>query len=153
MLKPKPTSVLSIDYGHKRIGLAGCDPLGITVTKLPSIHRKSFQKDFETIELHCLYRKVNGLVVGLPLDENGKFTIQASHCHKYGVKMAIKLGLPLAWVNEHSSSWEAGQKFNLQNDRTGQLDSAVAALLLEQWPREGPDLCPISKLKLPTKSL
>ena len=42
--------------------------------------------------------------------------------------MAIKLGLPLAWVNEHSSSWEAGQKLKLQNDRTGQLDSAVAAL-------------------------
>ncbi len=149
MIQPKPTSVLSIDFGQKRIGLAGCDPLGITITKLPAIIRKSFQKDFETIELHCIYRKVNGLIVGLPLDENGKFTTQAIHCHRYGTKMAIKLGLPLAWVNEHSSSGEAGQKYNLQNDRTGQLDSAVAALLLEQWLREGPSLLPISKLHQP----
>ena len=138
-----------MDLGHKRIGLAGCDPLGITITKLPAIKRKSFHKDLETIESHCLYRKVNGLIVGLPLDENGKFTIQAKHCQEYGIRMAIKLDLPLAWVNEHSSSWEAGQRYNLQNDRTGKLDSAVAALLLEQWLREGPDLSHISELQMP----
>ncbi len=152
MIKPTPTSVLSIDFGRKRVGLAGCDPLGITITMLPAINRISFQKDLEAIESHCVYRKVNGLVVGLPLDENGKFTPQAKYCHKFGIKMAIKLGLPLAWVNEHSSSWEAGQKYKLQNDRTGQLDSAAAALLLEQWLREGPDLQPISKLQSPSKA-
>ncbi len=138
--KPSPKSVLSIDIGHKRIGLAGCDPLGLTITRLPPIIRKSFQEDFETIESHCLYRRVNGLIFGLPLDKYGRVTIQADHCKKYGKKMAIKLNLPLALVNEHCSSWEAGQNYNLQNDRTGQLDSAVAALLLEQWLREGPDL-------------
>ena len=54
--------------------------------------------------------------------------------------MAIKLDLPLAWVNEHSSTWEAKNRFNIENDRTGKLDSAAAALLLEQWLREGPEL-------------
>ena len=58
----------------------------------------------------------------------------------YGIKMAKQLHLPLAWVNEHSSTWEASKKYNLHNDRTGKLDSAAAGLLLDQWLKEGPEL-------------
>ena len=47
--------------------------------------------------------------------------------------------LPLAWVNEHTSSWAAGERWGLQGDRSGRLDSAAAAVLLEQWLREGPE--------------
>ena len=140
MKSPIPTSILSIDYGHKRIGLAGCDPLGITITRLNPIKRVSFHTDLEIIKNLCSDREVRGLVVGLPLDKYGKSTIQSKHCMNYGQKIAKELALPLAWVNEHSSSWAAGQKHNLQNERTGKIDSAVAALLLEQWLREGPEL-------------
>ena len=31
MIQPKPCSVLSLDVGDKRIGIAGCDPLGISI--------------------------------------------------------------------------------------------------------------------------
>ena len=140
MRSPLPTSILSIDYGHKRIGLAGCDPLGITITRLEPIHRISFQIDLKIIRKLCSERNVQGLIVGMPLDQYGRSTVQSNHCHNYGKKIAKELALPLAWVNEHSSSWEAGQNHNLKNDRTGKIDSAVAALLLEQWLREGPDL-------------
>ncbi|WP_269623021.1 Holliday junction resolvase RuvX [Prochlorococcus marinus] len=140
MSRPKPTSILSMDIGSKRIGLAGCDPLGITVTELVPIHRTIFIEELEIIKNYCFSRAIKGLVFGLPLDEMGRLTTQALYCQNYGIKIAKKLALPLAWVNEHSSSWEAGQKYNLQNDRSGKLDSAAAALLLEQWLREGPDL-------------
>jgi putative Holliday junction resolvase len=45
----------------------------------------------------------------------------------------------LVWVNEHSSSWAAAELRGLQGDRSGALDSAAAALLLEQWLLEGPE--------------
>jgi putative Holliday junction resolvase len=32
----------------------------------------------------------------------------------------------------------AAERYGLHGDRTGRLDSASAALLLEQWLREGP---------------
>lgn len=140
MKQPKAASILSIDFGSKRIGLAGCDPLGITITQLPPLFRKTYQEDLLIIKSICHKRKVEGLVIGLPLDEKGRTTIQAKHCHNFGKKIAKELDLPLAWVNEHSSSWEASKKYNLQNDRSGKLDSAVAAILLEQWLREGPQL-------------
>ena len=50
---------------------------------------------------------------------------------------SLGLPLPLAWVNEHATSWSAAERFDLRKDRSGRLDSAAAALLLEQWLREG----------------
>ncbi len=141
---PKPCSVLSIDVGKKRVGLAGCDPLGITVSQLPAIIRKSFTEDIKIFKQLCLHRNVKGLVIGLPLNNDGKPTQQARFCQLYGEKLAVELKLPMAWVNEHSSTWEAGMLYKLEGDRSGRLDSAAAALLLEQWLKEGPDLEPVN---------
>lgn len=136
-------SVLSFDVGRRRIGLAGCDALGITVTPLAAIHRRAFELDLLVIREHCAKRTVKGLVVGLPLDREGQPTRQAMHCRRYGLRLARALKLPLAWVNEHSSTWAAAERHGLAGDRTGRLDSAAAALLLEQWLREGPPLKPV----------
>jgi len=141
--KPQAKSMLSLDVGKRRIGLAGCDALGITVKPLPALKRSRFDLDLLTLKGHCLRRRVEGLVVGLPLDEAGSLTEQARHCERYGIRLARALQLPLAWVNEHSSTWTAADRHNLHGDRSGQLDSAAAALLLEQWLREGPELKPV----------
>ena len=135
--------MLSLDVGRRRIGLAGCDPLGITVTPLPALHRGRFDADLAVLRPLCDRRSVRGLVVGLPLDAAGEPTPQALHCRRYGTRLAAALQLPLAWVNEHSSTWAAGERHGLAGDRSGRLDSAAAALLLEQWLQEGPDLKPV----------
>ena len=142
---PIPRSILSLDIGKKRIGLAGCDALGITIKRLPAIHRKKFTQDLHSIKECCRNRNVEGLVFGLPLDEKGLPTKQSEICQHYGERLAIELQLPIAWVNEHSTSWLASEVLNLRNDRSGRVDSEAAALILEQWLREGPDLKPIKK--------
>ena len=139
--------MLSLDVGRKRIGLAGCDPLGITVTPLKALHRGRFDADLPVLQQLCQDRRVQGLVVGLPLDAAGQPTAQADHCRRYGRRLAQALQLPLAWVNEHSSTWAAGERHGLMGDRSGRLDSAAAALLLDQWLREGPDLKPVQGLQ------
>lgn len=135
--------MLSLDVGRRRIGLAGCDPLGITVTPLPALQRGRFDGDLIVLQQLCRDRRIQGLVVGLPLDAAGQPTAQAEHCRRYGRRLAKALQLPLAWVNEHSSTWAAGEQYGLAGDRSGRLDSAAAALLLEQWLREGPELKPV----------
>ncbi len=140
---PKPRSVLSMDVGRRRIGLAGCDPLGITIIRLPALIRFGFKKDLEVLQALCEKRKVEGLLVGIPLNDKGENTDQGEYCKNYGLRTANALELPLAWVNEHSSSWAASKRFKLRKDKSGQLDSASAALLLEQWLREGPELKPV----------
>ena len=139
MNKPNPCSVLSLDIGKKRIGLAGCDPLGISITHLPAVFRKSFKEDLSKFELICKNRKIKGLIIGNPLDMNGEKTKQSIQCIKYGKDLAKSLNLPYIFINEYGSTIEASDKFSLKKDRTGKIDSASAAILLQQWLIEGPD--------------
>ena len=134
--------MLSLDVGRRRIGLAGCDPLGITVTPLSALQRRRFDGDLIVLQQLCRDRRIQGLVVGcrwMPREP----TAQAVHCRRYGLRLATALELPLAWVNEHSSTWAAAERHGLAGDRSGRLDSAAAALLLEQWLQEGPELKPV----------
>ena len=140
MIQPIPCSVLSLDIGNKRIGVAGCDPLGISITHLPAIFRKSFKEDIKEFYKICSERNVQGLIIGNPLDMHGKETIQSNRCKKYGIKLAACLKLPVVFINEHCSTVEAKEKFSLESDKTGRIDSAAAAILLQQWLIEGPNL-------------
>jgi len=140
MIQPKPCSVLSLDIGSKRIGIAGCDPLGISITHLPAIFRKTFEEDLKEFGKICSQRKVVGLVIGNPLDMNGKETNQSILCKNYGNKLSKYLKLPLVYINEHCSTLEAKEKFSLKSDKTGRIDSAAAAIILQQWLIEGPNL-------------
>ena len=140
MSQPRPCSVLSLDIGNKRIGIAGCDPLGISITHLPAIFRKSFDEDLKEFRKICSNRKVKGLIIGNPLDMRGKETNQSIRCKKYGIKLSISLNLPVVFINEHCSTAEAKEKFSLKIDKTGRIDSAAAAILLQQWLIEGPNL-------------
>ena len=140
MIQQKPCSVLCLDIGKKRIGVAGCDPLGISITHLPAIFRKSFKEDLKEFEKICINRKVEGLIIGNPLDKHGKETNQSILCKRYGIKLAMCLELPVAFINEHCSTVEAKEKFSLKIDKTGRIDSAAAAILLQQWLIEGPNL-------------
>jgi putative Holliday junction resolvase len=147
MGRTRPCSALALDVGRRRIGLAGCDPLGITVTPLPALRRAAFPDDLARILELVKHRSVGALVVGLPLDAGQQPTAQSLHCRRYGLRLASALAdtgqpLPLAWVNEHASSWAAGERHGLHGDRSGRLDSAAAALLLEQWLQDGPDPTP-----------
>ena len=74
---PLPRSVLALDVGRRRIGLAGCDPLGLTVTPLPALARGSFQADLLALTPLISQRRVLALVVGLPLDLAGVPRAQA----------------------------------------------------------------------------
>lgn len=141
---PAPRSALALDVGRRRIGLAGCDPLGLTVTPLQALARRSAHQDRASIAALVRQRQVRALVVGLPLDDQQHLTSQARHCRRYALRLQQELAaegleLGLALVNEHSSTWAAAEQFALAGDRSGRLDSAAAALLLEQWLREGPE--------------
>ena len=140
MIQPRPCSVLSLDIGEKRIGIAGCDPLGISITHLTAIFRKNFEQDLIEFRKICIERKVEGLIIGNPLDMNGNETNQSIRCKKYGFKLAKCLKIPVVFINEHCSTIEAKEKFSLKSDKTGRIDSAAAAILLQQWLIEGPNL-------------
>ena len=138
--KPKPRSILSLDVGTKRIGLAYCDPLCITSNILPAVNRLKNNQEFKIIRNHIDRLNLTGFIVGLPLDENGKFTSQAFNCKEYGELLFDQLRIPFSFVNEHSSTWESTNRFGVKKDKSGLIDSFSAMIILEQWIQEGPEL-------------
>ena len=138
--KPKPKSILSLDIGIKRIGLAYCDPLFITSNILPAVKRFKNNQELNLIKDHINKFRLTGFIVGLPLDENGEMTSQAIDCKNYGKFLSYELKLPFSYVNEHSSTWESSNKFGIKKDKSGLIDSFSAKIILEQWMKEGPEL-------------
>ena len=139
-IKPKPKSVLSLDVGKKRIGLAYCDALFITVSILPAVNRSIDFREIEILKKHILKHNIKGLIIGLPLDEDGQMTSQARDCKEYGENIIKKLGLPFNFINEHSSTWESINTYKIKKDKSGLVDSYSAKVILEQWIKEGPEL-------------
>ena len=138
--KPKSRSILSLDVGTKRIGLAYCDSLFITVNILPAVKREKNYSEINTIKQHIQKLNLTGFIVGLPLDEDGNMTTQAFDCQTYGEFLFNELKLPFCFVNEHSSTWESTNRFGIKKDKSGLIDSLSARVILEQWIQEGPEL-------------
>jgi len=138
--KPKPKSILSLDVGTKRIGLAYCDPLCITSNILPAVKRFENNQEIKIIRNHIDELNLSGFIVGIPLDEEGHMTTQAIDCKNYGQLLSDELKLPFSYVNEHSSTWESSNRFGIKKDKSGLLDSLSAKIILEQWIEEGPEL-------------
>ena len=139
-IKPIPKSVLSFDIGKKRIGLAYCDALFITVSILPAVKRSIDLKEINTFKRHIVNLNITGLIIGLPLDDNGNITNQAKDCMEYGETITQILKLPFNYVNEHSSTWESINTYGIKKDKSGLIDSYSAKVILEQWIKEGPEL-------------
>ncbi len=139
-IKPKPRSVLGLDIGQKRIGLAYCDALNITVSILPALNRTKDFFELDKIKHFISIHNIQGIIAGLPLDDKGRMTNQAFDCKSYGDLVFNQLKLPFAYVNEHSSTWESANRFGIRKDKTGLIDSLSAKIILEQWIREGPEL-------------
>ena len=140
LIKPIPKSVLSLDIGKKRIGLAYCDALFITVSLLPAVRRSIDFKEIEIFKRHIDNLNITGIIFGLPLDENGNMTPQAKDCMKYGDLINRSIRLPFNYINEHSSTWESINTYGIKKDKSGLIDSYSAKIILEQWIKEGPEL-------------
>ena len=112
--KPKPKSILSLDIGTKRIGLAYCDPLCITSNILPAVKRFENNQEIKIIRNYINEFNLTGFIVGIPLDEEGQMTTQAIDCKNYGQLLSNELNLPFSYVNEHSSTWESSERFGIK---------------------------------------
>ena len=138
--KPKSKSILSLDIGTKRIGLAYSDSLFITVNILPAVKRAKNNNELKTIKNYIKKLNLTGFIVGLPLDDEGKMTSQAFDCKTYGELLFNELKLPFSFVNENSSTWESKYRFGVKKDKSGLIDSLSAKVILELWIQEGPEL-------------
>ncbi|MBV9385939.1 MAG: Holliday junction resolvase RuvX [Chroococcidiopsidaceae cyanobacterium CP_BM_ER_R8_30] len=130
-------SVLGLDVGSKRIGVAGCDGTGLIAAGLTTIERKSFEQDIAQLQQLVQERQAQLLVVGLPYSMNGSLGFQAKQVQKFARRAARALVLPLEYVDERLTSYQAELLLQAENRSPsrykGLIDRKAAAIILQQW--------------------
>ena len=130
-------SALGLDVGQKRVGVAGCDGTGLIATGLTTIERQSFNSDVAQLQSIVQERQVQVLVVGLPYSMNGSLGFQAKQVQKFARRVAKELQLPLEYVDERLTSFQAEQLLQAENRspsrHKGLIDRKAASLILQQW--------------------
>ena len=130
-------SALGLDVGSKRIGVAGCDGTGLIATGLTTIARTSFERDVRELRELVEQRQVQVLVVGLPYTMDGTLGVQAKKVQKFALRLAKALQLPVEYVDERLTSFEAEELIKAEkrwlSDNKGLIDRKAAAIILQQW--------------------
>ncbi|MFM2430297.1 MAG: hypothetical protein RLZZ511_1510 [Cyanobacteriota bacterium] len=134
MLHP---SVIALDIGKKRIGVAGCDRLGLGATGLMTIERSGMESVLEPLRTLVREREVTLLIIGLPYQMDGTIGTQAKQTQKTGRTIAKALNLPLIWVDERLTSFAAEEQLKAENiepsRHKGLIDRRAAMIILQQW--------------------
>lgn len=130
-------SALGLDVGRKRIGIAGCDRTGLIASGITTVHRTTFERDVEQIRQIIREREVEILVVGLPYSMDGTLGFQARQVQKFTKRLTSILKLPVEYVDERLTSYQAEQMIIAENRSPsrdkGLIDRKAAALILQQW--------------------
>ncbi len=132
-----PPSALGLDIGKKRIGVAGCDRLGMFATGLTTIERQSLTQVIETLRQIVQERDVTLLVIGVPYQLDGTMGAQAKNIRKTGKTIAKALNLPIVWVDERLTSYAAEELLKAENISPSRhkaaIDRKAAAIILQEW--------------------
>jgi putative Holliday junction resolvase len=130
------STVIGLDHGARRIGVA----VGDTVTGMafarPAIHRRSLAVDLHEVEQLAWAEEAELVVVGLPLNMDGSEGDQAAAARSFGNGLTEN-GLRVAFEDERLSTWEAGERMRETGSRprreSGELDSTAARVILQQY--------------------
>ena len=130
-------SALGLDVGSKRIGVAGCDGTGLIASGLTTIERTSFDTDVAQLRELVELRQVQVLVVGVPYSMDGTLGFQARKVQKFAARLAEALQLPVEYVDERLTSFEAEELLKAEKRSPSRnkalIDRKAAAIILQQW--------------------
>jgi len=126
--------VLGVDFGERRIGLA------IAINNLAEtfsiIEVDNLDAAVEKIAKICQQEKIREIVVGLPLDSEGRVGPAAKKAKAFGRNLGQEAGLEIIFWDETLTSEEALSKMveaGRPQKKRRRLDDVVAALILQEY--------------------
>ena len=127
--------LIGLDHGSRRIGVA----IGDTETRLafarPALQRTNVEADVRAIGQLATTEDTQAVVLGLPCNMDGSEGLQAAAARKFGERLAA-IGLTVTYQDERLTSWQAAELIGPRRGRerrSGELDSAAARLILQEY--------------------
>ncbi|RLC37684.1 Holliday junction resolvase RuvX [candidate division Kazan bacterium] len=125
------TSILGIDPGEKRVGVAVADLDTRIITPLVVLkNNRTFIS-----ELKKLYDEYNfnTVVVGIPLTSSGLEGKQAQKALALAKKIKLQLPVAIKFQDERHTSRLALTKLQITGHDKSKVDALAAVLILESW--------------------
>jgi putative Holliday junction resolvase len=100
-------SILAVDYGRARIGLALADSQTRMPQPLSTMERINRNEDMRRLREVVREHGVKQIVVGLPLRLDGTHGEMAEEVERFAQRVRKQIGVPVELVDERLTSWEA----------------------------------------------
>lgn len=129
--------VVGIDLGSRRIGVAVSDGLGLTAQPHATIARHGGRRDLEAIARVVAEYQAGLVVLGLPLDPEGREGAAARSARAFADRLRAAVPVPVEMIDESFSTVEAEAvllEADLSRARRRQVvDRLAAAVILQRW--------------------
>ena len=132
--------VMGLDYGSKTVGVAICDPLGITAQGIETIERKEENKLRKTLaRIEELIREydVESVVLGLPKNMNNTLGERAEKTLEFKEMLERRTGLTVTLWDERLTTVEAERTLMeskvRREDRKKYVDKIAAVFILQVY--------------------
>lgn len=133
---------LALDVGSKTIGLALSDPSGMIATALDVLSRKGHVADAAAVVACVVEHEIGRVVVGLPLELNGREGRRARTVRQFVAVLepalaALEPIVPIeAWDERFSTA--AAERTLIEGDvsrarRKQKIDALAAQFILQGW--------------------
>jgi len=130
---------LGIDYGSKRVGLSYGDEIGVA-TPLPALIDTEPAKRWAALVALVKARKITDFVLGFPFNMDDSVGFKAKEVEAFAGKLRTEFGLPVHFVDERLTSYEAEASIPKSKRRevraSGLVDSRAATIILQDFLNE-----------------
>ena len=132
--------ILGLDYGSKTVGVAVCDPLGITAQGVETITRKEENKLRRTlarIETLIEEYQIESIVLGYPKNMDDSIGERAKKTEEFRDMLVRRTDLPVVLWDERLTTMEANdiliESGVRRENRKRVIDKIAAVLILRSY--------------------
>jgi len=130
-------TVMALDVGDRRIGVAVSDPTGLLARPLTVIWRRSNAEDSAAIARLADLNGADLIVVGLPVGSDNQIGPQATKTLAFVRYLRHRLSQKIETWDERFTTVDAQRELIAlgvrRSRRKEMLDAAAAAVLLDDW--------------------
>ena len=131
---------MGLDYGSRTVGVAVCDPLGITAQGIETITREDenkLRKTFRRIEELAEQYQVEKIVLGYPKNMNNSAGERAEKTEEFMAALERRTGLPVVLWDERLTTVAANRVLMesgvRRENRKDVIDKIAAVLILQGY--------------------
>jgi len=129
--------LLGVDYGKRNIGIAVSDGLGIGARGVTTLRDLPEASAIESISGLASDLDAEGIVVGLPVREDGSEGDAARRVQRFVERLRAAVELPVHTSGERLTSFEAEERMREMglraDERKRRIDEVAAVIILEEY--------------------